>query len=129
LSLGVQDQACGIGLGIAADNQNSLPHLGQCRQGVLGGSGLADTALTVKRDLPQFHVSPLFLVPFRFDDGIDFSVGLTKAISMPFEQCQQAVRYQRNRRIHWIVGLVSKATSGGSSVGNKTTRHTKQPRN
>jgi hypothetical protein len=53
LSLGVQNQTGGIGLWIAADYQNSLPHFVEGRKGVLGNNGLADTALTVKRDLPQ----------------------------------------------------------------------------
>jgi type II secretory pathway component PulK len=52
LRLGVQDQAGGVRLRIAADDQDLLPHLGQRRQGVLRGRRLADATLAVKCDLP-----------------------------------------------------------------------------
>jgi hypothetical protein len=54
LRLGVQDQAGRVGLGVAADDEDLLAHLGQGRQGVLAGGGLADAALAVEGDLPKF---------------------------------------------------------------------------
>jgi hypothetical protein len=50
----VQDQAGGIGLGVAADDEDLLAHLGQGGQRVLAGGGLADAALAVEGDLTQF---------------------------------------------------------------------------
>jgi hypothetical protein len=54
LRLGVQDETGGVGLGVAADDQNLLAKLNERRERVLRGGGLADAALAVKRDLPQF---------------------------------------------------------------------------
>ena len=51
LRLGVQDQAGRVRLGIAADDQDLLPDLGERRERVLRGRRLADAALAVKCDL------------------------------------------------------------------------------
>jgi len=51
LCLGVQDQAGGVGLGVATDDEDFLPHLGQRGQSVLGSGRFADTTLAVKGDL------------------------------------------------------------------------------
>ena len=53
LGLGVQDQAGGVGLRVAADDQDLLAQLGQRRQRVLGGGGLADAAFAVESDLAK----------------------------------------------------------------------------
>ena len=51
LIVGCDPKADSTRLGIAADDQDPVTHLGQRRQGVLRGRRLADTAFAVKRDL------------------------------------------------------------------------------
>ncbi|CCV09311.1 hypothetical protein MESS2_980033 [Mesorhizobium metallidurans STM 2683] len=53
LSLRVQDQAGGVGFGVAADDEDSLSEVDKGGERVLGGGGLADAALSVKGDLTQ----------------------------------------------------------------------------
>jgi hypothetical protein len=67
----VQDQTGGVGLGIAADDQDFLTHLGQSRQGVLGGGGLANPTLAVKSDLPQ--CAHLFLLRKKLKNPVQFA--------------------------------------------------------
>ena len=71
LGLGVQDQAGGVGLGVAADDQDFLTHFGQSGQGVLGGGGLTDTTLAIESDLPECsHFSSPIQVKRRLT-GVD----------------------------------------------------------
>jgi hypothetical protein len=42
-----EQQARGVGLGIAADDHDLVAHLGQAGDGVLGGGGFADAAFAV----------------------------------------------------------------------------------
>ena len=53
LGLLVEHQPRRVGLGIAADDHHLLPGLGQGRDQVLRGRGLADAALAVDRTLSQ----------------------------------------------------------------------------
>ena len=53
LSLGVEDEAGGVGLRVAADDEDLLPELDERGEGVLGGRGLPDPSFTVKCDLTQ----------------------------------------------------------------------------
>jgi hypothetical protein len=49
----VQDQAGGVSLRVATDDQDLLTHFGQSGQGVLGRGGLADTTFAVERNLTK----------------------------------------------------------------------------
>ena len=55
LRLGVQDQAGGVGLGVAADDHDLFTEFGQTRYEVLGGRGLTDAAFTVDGALTYCH--------------------------------------------------------------------------
>ena len=58
LHFAVQDQAGRVRLGVAADDQNFLTHLGQSGQGVLGGRRFADAALAIECDLTRHGFYP-----------------------------------------------------------------------
>jgi hypothetical protein len=59
----IEDEAGGVGFGIAADDENLLAHLGQRHQGILRRRRLADAALSVKGYLAEnahwYHSSRL----------------------------------------------------------------------
>jgi hypothetical protein len=59
----VQDQARGIRLGIATDDQNFLTEIGECRERVLGRGGFTDATFSIKGDLTQrCHFEDSFLL-------------------------------------------------------------------
>jgi len=55
----VQEQAGGVGFGVATDDHDFFTHLGQAGDGILCGRGLADAALPVDSDLTHFVRPPL----------------------------------------------------------------------
>ena len=65
LQLGVQDQAGGVCLGVAADDEDLLTQIDEGCECVLGGGGFADATLSVEGDLAErAHGSS-----FRYDAG------------------------------------------------------------
>ena len=61
LGFRVQDQARGVGLGVAADDQDLLAHLGEGRDGILRRRRFSDSAFAVKRNLTKTAHGALLL--------------------------------------------------------------------
>ncbi len=62
LRLGVQDETGGVGLRVAAHDQDLLTEVGESRESVLGRGGFADATFAVERDLTQgCHVKISFV--------------------------------------------------------------------
>jgi hypothetical protein len=63
----VKDQAGRVSLGVAADDEDLVAHLGEASEGVLRGGGLADTTLTIERNLA--HLKDLLCAVLPFNRG------------------------------------------------------------